>query len=153
MQSMLLHHTQCNIRFNIILPSTPRSSKWSLKSPHQKPVYTFPCLTPRHSWAQTSFSAPYSRKPDAEIRYRKQVKLLRKFGFAKECSKSVFWNATSWQLHRCLNARPERWKQYDLPKRRWLLASRNITGIVLKERTWNINTIYTIEWAEMAQSV
>jgi hypothetical protein len=31
-----------NIRCNIFLPSTPRSSKWSLdlRSPHRKPIYT-----------------------------------------------------------------------------------------------------------------
>ena len=38
------------INFNIILPSTPSSFKWSFSfgSPHQSPVCTFPVSHPRH---------------------------------------------------------------------------------------------------------
>jgi hypothetical protein len=35
-------HSSKNVKFNIIVPSIPRSSKWSrsIKSPHQIPVYS-----------------------------------------------------------------------------------------------------------------
>ena len=54
MQSLPLHPHFFKIYFNIILPSTPGSSKWclSLRFPHQNPVYASPVPhmpSPSHS--------------------------------------------------------------------------------------------------------
>ena len=52
-QSMLPHRTSWKIQLNIILPSTPGTSKWLrfLRFPHQNPVCTSPlhhtCYVPR----------------------------------------------------------------------------------------------------------
>ena len=52
---------------NIILPSTPGSSKWflSLRFPHQNPVYTFPrthtCYMPRPSTIGTFLTSPHCK--------------------------------------------------------------------------------------------
>ena len=112
-------HFLVNIHFNIILPSTSRCFSCLPNTTLYALLHCPPTLP---SWAQISSSAPYSRKRYAEGTYQQYVKLLQEGGFAKQCWKSIFWNATSWQLiniyrrsdeacflHKCWNAIPERW--------------------------------------------
>jgi hypothetical protein len=99
------------IRFNIILISMPRSSKWTLSFPHQNPVCT--CLPSKHA---TCCACPFTCYPNNtcwEVRHHSRIEVIGNNTRARDLSFSQRLLKSSAMWHHVIRRVDDVWKDLN----------------------------------------